>query len=83
LVKELWAFDSMRIAVRFAYEWRDVSGAWLRSYGNENWEFDKNGLMQRRIASINDLPIKERERKFYWPSGRRPDSYEGLSQLGL
>ena len=83
LIKELWAFDNARIAVRFAYEWRDGSGAWFRSYGNENWEFDKSGLMHRRIASINDLSINERERKFFWPSGRRPDSYEGLSKLGL
>ena len=83
LIKELWAFDDARIAVRFAYEWRDGSGAWFRSYGNENWEFAENGLMHRRIASINDLPINERERKFFWPSGRRPDSYEGLSKLGF
>lgn len=83
LIKELWAFDNTRIAVRFAYEWHDASGIWFRSYGNENWEFDKNGLMQRRIASINDLSIEEKERKFYWPQGRRPDSYEGLSSLSL
>jgi nuclear transport factor 2 (NTF2) superfamily protein len=83
LIKELWAFDGARIAVRFAYEWRDDSGSWFRSYGNENWEFDAQGLMQRRIASINDLPIKETDRKFHWPSGRRPDDHPGLSELGL
>ncbi len=83
LIKELWAFHDNRIAVRFAYEWHDDSGNWFRSYGNENWEFDEHGLMQRRIASINDLPIKETERKFHWPAGRRPDDHPGLSELGL
>lgn len=83
LIKELWAFDGNRIAVRFAYEWRDDAGNWYRSYGNENWEFDPNGLMHRRFASINDLPIKESERKFFWPQGRRPDEHPGLSELGL
>lgn len=83
LIKELWAFDHNRIAVRFAYEWRDDAGNWFRSYGNENWEFDENGLMQRRYASINDLPINESERKFHWPQGRRPDEHPGLSALGL
>ncbi len=83
LIKELWAFDDTRIAVRFAYEWHDSTGNWFRSYGNENWEFDANGLMHRRYASINDLPIKETERKFFWPSGRRPDEHPGLSDLGL
>lgn len=83
LIKELWAFDGARIAVRFAYEWHDDSGNWFRSYGNENWEFDEYGLMQRRYASINDLPISEKDRKFYWPQGRRPDDHPGLSALGL
>lgn len=83
LIKELWAFDGNRIAVRFAYEWRDDTGAWFRSYGNENWEFDEYGLMKKRYASINDLPIKESERKFHWPQGRRPDDYPSLSELGL
>ena len=83
LIKELWAFTGNRIAVRFAYEWRDDSGNWFRSYGNENWEFDANGLMQRRLASINDLPIREAERKLHWPLGRRPDDHPGLSDLGL
>lgn len=83
LIKELWAFGDNRIAVRFAYEWRDDSGGWFRSYGNENWEFDVDGLMRRRIASINDLPIREEERKFYWPLGRRPDDHPGLSDLRL
>ena len=83
LIKEVWAHDANRIAVRFAYEWRDDSGHWFRSYGNENWEFAPNGLMQRRIASINDLPIPEAERKFHWPLGRRPDEHQGLSELGL
>jgi uncharacterized protein len=83
LIKELWAFDGNRIAVRFAYEWRDDSGNWFRSYGNENWEFDEFGLMKRRIASINDAPIKEADRKFHWPLGRRPDDHPGLSDLGL
>ncbi len=83
LIKELWAFDGARIAVRFAYEWRDDSGNWFRSYGNENWEFDESGLMRRRIASINDLPIEESDRKYRWPLGRRPDEHPGLSALGL
>jgi nuclear transport factor 2 (NTF2) superfamily protein len=77
LIKELWAFEGNRIAVRFAYEWHDDSGNWFRSYGNENWEFDENGLMQMRLASINDLPIKESERKYHWPLGRRPDDHPG------
>ena len=83
LIKELWAFDGNRIAVRFAYEWHDDSGNWYRSYGNENWEFDENGLMRLRFACINDLPIKESERKYHWPLGRRPDDHPGLSDLGL
>lgn len=83
LIKELWAFHDNRIAVRFAYEWHDDSGHWYRSYGNENWEFDKHGFMQRRIASINDLPIREDERKYRWPLGRRPDDHASLSELGL
>jgi nuclear transport factor 2 (NTF2) superfamily protein len=83
LIKELWAFTGNRIAVRFAYEWRDDSGSWYRSYGNENWEFDSLGLMQRRYACINDLPIKESDRKFRWLQGRRPDDHPGLSELGL
>jgi hypothetical protein len=83
LIKELWAFHQNRIAVRFAYEWHDDSGSWFRSYGNENWEFDENGYMLRRIASINDLPIRENERKYRWPLGRRPDDHPGLSALGL
>ena len=83
LIKELWAFHENRIAVRFAYEWHDDSGHWFRSYGNENWEFNEHGLMQRRIASINDLPIAEGERKFHWLLGRRPDEHAGLSELGL
>lgn len=83
LIKELWAFRENRIAVRFAYEWHDDSGHWFRSYGNENWEFDENGLMLLRIASINDLPIREAERKYHWPLGRRPDDQAGLSALGL
>jgi nuclear transport factor 2 (NTF2) superfamily protein len=83
LIKELWAYDGNRIAVRFAYEWHDDNGEWFRSYGNENWEFDQYGLMQRRYASINDLPIKESDRKFHWPPGRRPDDHPGLSELGL
>ncbi|MEI8297168.1 MAG: nuclear transport factor 2 family protein [Pseudomonadota bacterium] len=84
LIKELWAFTDDRIAVRFAYEWRDDSGSWFRSYGNENWEFDEWGYMRRRLASINDLPIAEAERKFYWPSpGVRPADHPGLSELGL
>ena len=83
LIKELWAFEGARIAVRFAYEWRDDGGQWFRSYGNENWGFDSEGLMQRRFASINDLPIKDSARKFHWPLGRRPDDHPGLSDLGL
>lgn len=83
LIKELWAFHGARIAVRFAYEWRDDSGNWFRSYGNENWEFADNGLMRRRFASINDLSIKESERKYHWPLGRRPDGHPSLSDLGL
>ncbi len=83
LIKELWAFTDNRIAVRYAYEWRDDSGNWFRSYGNENWEFDENGLMANRYASINDMPIQETERKFRWPLGRRPDDHPGLSELGL
>jgi nuclear transport factor 2 (NTF2) superfamily protein len=83
LIKELWAFYEARISVRFAYEWRDDSGSWFRSYGNENWEFDADGLMRRRIASINDLPLKESDRKYRWPLGRRPDGHPGLSELGL
>jgi len=83
LIKELWAFSGDRIAVRFAYEWRDDSGHWFRSYSNENWEFNEQGFMKRRFASINDLPIEESERKFLWPLGRRPDEHPGLSDLGL
>jgi nuclear transport factor 2 (NTF2) superfamily protein len=83
LIKELWAFAGNRIAVRFAYEWHDDSGHWYRSYGNENWEFDENGLMQRRLASINDLPITDAHRKYHWPLGRRPDNHPSLSDLGL
>lgn len=83
LIKELWAFTGDRIAVRFAYEWRDDSGNWFRSYGNENWEFDEKGEMHHRYACINDLPIKESDRKFHWPLGRRPDDHPGLSDLGL
>jgi len=83
LIKEIWAFHEDRIAVRFAYEWHDDSGHWYRSYGNENWEFDPQGLMRRRYASINDLPIKDRDRKFHWPLGRRPDDHPGLTELGL
>ena len=83
LIKELWAFHENRIAVRFAYEWRDDSGNFFRSYGNENWEFDAAGLMRRRFACINDMPIKESERKFHWPLGRRPDDHPGLTELGL
>ncbi len=83
LIKEIWAFSTNRIAVRFAYEWHDDSGSWFRSYGNENWEFDDNGLMAVRHASINDLPIKAEDRKFHWPLGRRPDDHPGLSALGL
>ncbi len=83
LMKELWAASGDRIAVRFAYEWHDDGGHWFRSYGNENWEFDDEGLMRRRYASINDLPISETERKYFWPLGRRPDDHRGLSPLGL
>ena len=83
LIKELWAFNENRISVRYAYEWHDDSGNWFRSYGNENWEFDRNGLMTHRYACINDMPIKESERKFHWPLGRRPDDHPGLSELGL
>lgn len=83
LIKELWAFTGHRIGVRFAYEWHDDSGQWFRSYGNENWEFTNEGLMQRRYASINDLPITGDDRKFFWPLGRRPDDYPGLNSMGL
>ena len=83
LIKELWTFHDNRIAVRFAYEWHDDSGNWFRSYGNENWEFDTDGLMRRRIASINDVPIAESDRKYHWPLGRRPDDHASLSDLGL
>ena len=83
LIKELWAFTGNRIAVRFAYEWHDDSGHWFRSYGNENWEFTDEGLMRRRFASINDLPMPESARLFFWPLGRRPDDHPGLSDLGL
>ena len=83
LIKELWTYHENRIAVRFAYEWHDDSNYWYRSYGNENWEFDEEGYMRRRIASINDLPIKENERKYYWPLGKRPVDHPGLSELGL
>ncbi len=83
LIKEVWAWQENRIAVRFAYEWHDDEDRWFRSYGNENWEFDADGLMQLRIASINDLPIAETDRKYRWPLGRRPDDHPGLSTLGL
>lgn len=83
LIKELWAFSGSRIAVRFAYEWHDDAGQWWRSYGNENWEFESNGLMARRLASINDLPIDLADRLFFWPQGSRPDDHPGLSELGL
>lgn len=83
LIKELWAFTDNRIAVRYAYEWHDDSGNWFRSYGNENWEFNQDGLMARRFACINDMPITEAERKFHWSLGRRPDDHPGLSELGL
>ncbi len=83
LIKELWGFRENRMAVRFAYEWRDEAGAWFRSYGNELWEFDKRGLMRRRIASINDEPINEQGRAYHWPLGRRPDDHPGLSDLGF
>jgi nuclear transport factor 2 (NTF2) superfamily protein len=83
LIKELWAFEGSRIAVRFAYEWHDDSGHWFRSYGNENWQFNENGLMTHRYASINDLPIAAADRRFHWPLGRRPDGHPGLGELGL
>lgn len=83
LIKEVWGFRGNRMAVRFAYEWRDDGGNWFRSYGNELWEFDGQGLMQRRIASINDLPIAEADRKFHWPMGPRPAGHAGLTELGL
>ncbi|MCX5615692.1 nuclear transport factor 2 family protein [Bombella sp. TMW 2.2559] len=83
LLKELWACSGDRIAVRFAYEWHDRQGQWFRSYGNENWEFDEDGLMKVRIASINDVPIRLQDRKYHWPLGRRPDGHPGLSDLGL
>ncbi|MGH8822559.1 MAG: DUF1348 family protein [Rhodoferax sp.] len=83
LIKEVWAVGGPRIAVRFAYEWHDDSGHWFRSYGNENWTFNEAGLMTHRHASINDLPISESQRKFFWPLGRRPDDHPGLSDLGL
>lgn len=83
LIKELWAFRDNRVAVRFAYESQNEAGQWLRSYGNENWEFDEHGLMRLRLASINDLPISDSERKFHWPQGRRPDDHPSLSALGL
>ena len=83
LIKELWAFTDNRIAVRFAYEYHDDSGTWFRAYGNENWEFEADGLMRRRIASINEHPIAESERKYHWPLGRRPDDHPGLSDLGF
>jgi nuclear transport factor 2 (NTF2) superfamily protein len=83
LIKELWAFSENRIAVRFAYEYHDDAGTWFRAYGNENWEFDEHGLMRRRLASINDLPIKENDRKYRWPLGRRPDDHPSLSDLDL
>jgi nuclear transport factor 2 (NTF2) superfamily protein len=83
LIKELWTFAQNRIAVRFAYEWHDDAGNWFRSYGNENWEFNGDGLMRLRLASINDLPIRESDRKYHWPLGRRPDGHAGLSELGF
>jgi uncharacterized protein len=83
LIKELWAFQDNRIAVRFAYEWHDDAGNWFRSFGNENWEFDEQGLMTVRHASINDLPIREEDRKYHWLLGRRPDDYPGLSSFGF
>ena len=83
LIKELWGFRHDRMAVRFIYEWRDDSGSWFRSFGNELWEFDEHGLMRRRIASINDLPIAAADRRFHWPLGRRPDDHPGLSELGF
>ena len=83
LIKELWSYDHNRIAVRFSYEWHNDTLQWFRSYGNENWQFDANGLMELRYASINDLQIKEADRKFFWPLGRRPDDHASLSELGL
>jgi nuclear transport factor 2 (NTF2) superfamily protein len=83
LIKELWSFSESRIAVRFAYEWHDDSGNWFRSYGNENWEFNEDGLMRRRLASINDAPIREADRRYHWPLGRRPDDHPSLSDLGF
>jgi nuclear transport factor 2 (NTF2) superfamily protein len=83
LIKELWTFTENRIAVRFAYEWHDDSGNWFRSYGNENWEFEANGLMQKRFASINDVPIRQQDRQFHWPQGPRPDDHPGLSDFGF
>ncbi|WP_115718321.1 nuclear transport factor 2 family protein [Gallaecimonas mangrovi] len=83
LIKELWAYSEDRIAVRYAYEWHDAKGNWFRSYGNENWQFDENGLMTHRHASINDVAIDEKDRLFHWPQGRRPDDHPGLSELGL
>jgi len=83
LIKEIWGFRENRIAVRFAYEWRDADGNWFRAYGNENWEFDADGLMRRRIASINDAPLAEKDRLFHWPLGRRPDDHPSLSDLDL
>jgi nuclear transport factor 2 (NTF2) superfamily protein len=83
LIKELWGFNGNRLSVRFAYEWRDDSGSWFRSYGNELWEFSPQGLMSRRVASINDAPIQESERRFLWPLGRRPDDHPGLSDFGF
>jgi nuclear transport factor 2 (NTF2) superfamily protein len=83
LIKELWAFHESRIAVRFQYEWHDAEGQWYRAYGNEQWEFDENGLMRRREASINDVPIRAEDRKFLWPAGPRPADYPGLTELGL
>lgn len=83
LIKEIWGFRENRIAVRFAYEWHDAEGGWFRSYGNENWEFDEQGLMRRRIASINDAPISQSERKYFWAPGRRPDAHPSLSDLGF
>ena len=83
LIKELWAYTDNRIAVRFQYEWRNSDGEWFRAHGNENWEFNEHGLMRRREASINDVPIKESERKFLWEQGIRPDDYPGLTELGL
>jgi nuclear transport factor 2 (NTF2) superfamily protein len=83
LIKELWTFAENRIAVRFAYEWHDDAGSWFRSYGNENWEFAEDGLMRRRLASINDLPIKEADRKYFWPLGARPADHPGLSDVGF